>query len=71
MWWALEKNSQKKYSTITVSYVKTLWLGKCVAKNIDQSLESAEMAHWLRALTAFAEDPGSIPSTNTAADDRL
>lgn len=26
-----------------------------------------DMAQWLRAIAAFAEDPGSIPSTDTAS----
>ena len=30
----------------------------------DSNTETGEMAQWLRALAAFPEDPGTIPSTH-------
>ena len=32
---------------------------------------AGEMAQWLRALSALAEDPGSIPSTHMVAKNPL
>lgn len=32
---------------------------------------TGEMAWWFRALAAVAEDPGSVPRTNTASHDDL
>ena len=33
----------------------------------DKLVRAREMDQWLRALAAFAEDPGSIPSTHARA----
>jgi hypothetical protein len=40
-------------------------------KNFTENVRTGEMAQWLRALTAFPEDPSSIPSNHMETHNHL